>query len=103
GRFAAIVVHSERGRETLAELGVPDDRLRVIPHPVFPSDPPRADDGRTLLCLGVIRPYKGVADAIAATRAAGARLLVAGDPLEPVAPYREAAQGLDVEWRLGYL
>jgi glycosyltransferase involved in cell wall biosynthesis len=103
GRFAAIVVHSERGRETLAELGVPDERLRVIPHPVFPSDPARADDGRTLLCLGVIRPYKGVGDAIAATRAAGARLLVAGDPLEPVAPYREAAQGLDVEWRLGYL
>ena len=43
----------------LAELGVPEERLRVIPHPVFPSDPPRADDGRTLLALGVIRPYKG--------------------------------------------
>ncbi len=36
-------------------------------------------------------------------RAGGARLLVAGDPLEPLEPYRAAATGLDVDWRLGYL
>jgi glycosyltransferase involved in cell wall biosynthesis len=35
--------------------------------------------------------------------AGGARLLVAGDPLDPVEPYRAAANGLEVEWRLGYL
>jgi glycosyltransferase involved in cell wall biosynthesis len=29
--------------------------------------------------------------------------VVAGDPLEPVEPYRAAANGLEVEWRLGYL
>jgi glycosyltransferase involved in cell wall biosynthesis len=103
-RFDRVVVHSERGRETLTALGVAPERLRVIPHPVFPSDPPRADDGRTLLCFGVIRPYKGLGDAIDALRRLdGSRLLVAGDPLEPVAPYRERARGLDVEWRLGYL
>jgi len=101
-RFQRVVVHSESGRAALAEL-VPDDRLRVIPHPVFPSDPPRADDGHTLLCLGIIRAYKGVPDAIEATkRVDGARLLVAGDPLEPVDEYRQAA-GARVEWRLGYL
>jgi glycosyltransferase involved in cell wall biosynthesis len=101
-RFQRIVVHSESGRAVLAEL-VPDDRLRVIPHPVFPSDPPRADDGHTLLCLGIIRAYKGVPDAIEATkRVDGARLLVAGDPLEPVDEYRQAA-GARAEWRLGYL
>jgi len=101
-RFQRIVVHSESGRSALAEL-VPDDRLRVIPHPVFPSDPPRADDGHTLLCLGIIRAYKGVPDAIEATkRVDGARLLVAGDPLETVDEYRQAA-GARVEWRLGYL
>ena len=33
----------------------------------------------------------------------GARLVVAGDPAEPVGPYRERARGLDVDWRLGYL
>lgn len=103
-RFERVVVHSESGRETLAAIGVDANRLRVVPHPVFPSDPPRTDDGRTVLCFGVIRPYKGLGDAIEAVRRAGdARLLVAGDPLEPVEPYRAAAAGLDAEWRLGYL
>ena len=103
GRFDRIVVHSESGRDTLAALGLDRDRLRVVPHPVYPSDPPRSDDGRTLLCLGIIRPYKGLADAIAAVqRVDGARLLVAGDPLEPVEPHKLAA-GDRAEWRLGYL
>jgi glycosyltransferase involved in cell wall biosynthesis len=102
-RFDRVVVHSERGRETLAELGVDAERLRVIPMPVFRSEPERTDDGRTLLCVGIIRPYKGIADAIEATkRIDGARLLVAGDPLEPVDGYREQAGDL-AEWRLGYL
>lgn len=79
-RFDRVVVHSERGREALVELGVPDERLRVIPHPVFPSDPRRQDDGRTVLFSGVIRPYKGLDDAVAAVRRLrDARLLVAGD------------------------
>src|SRR6266705_189225 len=99
-RFDRVVVHSERGRESLTELGV--DAM-VIPHPVFRSDPERADDGRTLLALGTIRPYKGIGDAIAATRQIdGARLLVAGDPLEPLNGYRAEAGNL-AEWRLGYL
>ena len=103
-RFERIVVHSESGREALAEVGVEPERLRVIPHPVFPSEPERRDDGRTVLAFGIIRPYKGLGDAIEAVRRAGdARLLVAGDPLEPVDAYRAAANGLDVEWRLGYL
>jgi len=103
-RFARVVVHSENGRDTLIGMGVAAERLRVVPHPVFPSDPPRTDDGRTVLCFGVIRPYKGLGDAIEAVRGAGdARLLVAGDPLEPLEPYRAAAAGLDVEWRIGYL
>jgi len=102
-RFSRVVVHSEHGAGALAELGVPRDRLRVIPHPVFPSDPARADDGHTVLCLGVIRPYKGLDDAIAAVkRVDGARLLVAGDPMEPVDRYLEVA-GSVAEWRLGYL
>jgi glycosyltransferase involved in cell wall biosynthesis len=102
-RFDRVVVHSEQGRDTLAEL-VPLERLRVIPHPVFPSEPLRADDGRTLLCFGVIRGYKGLGDAIAAAKQLdGARLVVAGDPLEPVEPYRAQANGLEVDWRLGYL
>lgn len=103
GHFDRVVVHSERGRETLAGLGVETSRLRVVPHPVFPSDPARRDDGRTVLALGMIRPYKGLGDAIeAVSRAGRARLLVAGEPLEPVDAYRAAA-GDRAEWRLRYL
>ena len=104
GRFERVVVHSESGRDVLVGIGVDAKRLCVVPHPVFPSDPRRTDDGRTVLCFGVIRPYKGLGDAIEAVRQVGdARLLVAGDPLEPLDRYRTAAAGLDVEWRLGYL
>lgn len=97
-RFDRVVVHSERGREALARFGID---ARVIAHPVFPSDPPRADDGHTVLFLGVIRSYRGLPDAIAAVRQVdGARLLVAGDPAIPLDPFR-AEPG--IEWRLGYL
>jgi glycosyltransferase involved in cell wall biosynthesis len=100
-RFDRVVVHSERGRDVLGELGI---EATVIPHPVFPSNPERRDDGRTVLSFGVIRPYKGLDHAIEAVRRVGdARLLVVGDPLEPIEPYRAAAEGLDVDWRLGYL
>lgn len=97
GRFDAVVVHSERGRDTLAELGVD---ARVIPLPVSHVDVPRADDGRTLLFFGVIRPYKGLDDALEVVRRIDdARLLVAGDPAQPIS--RDGAAR--VEWRLGYL
>ena len=80
GRFERIVVHSERGRETLAAFGVPEEKLRVIPHPVTPSDPLRADDGRTVLALGLVRPYKQLDHAREAVgRVPAARLRIAGD------------------------
>jgi glycosyltransferase involved in cell wall biosynthesis len=102
-RFDRVIVHSERGLERLTALGVERGKLRVIPHPAFPSDPPRLDDGRTVVCLGTIRPYKGLGDAVqAVSRVSEARLLVAGDPAEPVDGYRAAA-GDRAEWRLGYL
>ena len=97
-RFDAVVVHSERGRETLAELGVD---ARVIPHPVYPSGAVRDDDGRTVLSLGVIRPYKGLPDAVEAVRRLpDARLLVAGDPAMPLDGLQDAER---TEWRLGFL
>ena len=102
-RFRRIVAHSESGRQALEQFGVDPAVLRVIPHPIIRSDPPRTDDGHTLLCFGLIRPYKGIDDAIAVTkRVSGARLLVAGDPMEPVERYQQAAGSL-AEWRLGYL
>jgi glycosyltransferase involved in cell wall biosynthesis len=96
-RFDRVVVHSERGRETLADLGVD---ARVIPLPIDATTVERADDGRTLLFFGVIRPYKGLPDALEVVRRIDdARLLVAGDPVEPVD--RDGSER--VEWRLGYL
>lgn len=97
GRFERVVVHSESGLRVLAEFGVPEEKLRVIPHPVSPSDPERSDDGRTVLALGMIRPYKQVGHAAEAVRLAGARLLVAGDPVGPLPNLGSA------ELRLGYL
>src|SRR5262245_11185488 len=102
-RFERVVVHSHRGHDALVAFGVPEDRLCVIPHPVFRSDPPRTDDGRTVLALGVIRPYKGLPDAVAAMQAIPhARLLVAGDARIALGDLRAAA-GERAEWRLGYL
>jgi glycosyltransferase involved in cell wall biosynthesis len=102
-RFDRIVTHSERGRRALAAFGVPEAKLRVVPHPAFRSDPVREDDGRTVLVLGVIRPYKGLPDAVEAVLGVpGARLLVAGDPRVPLDGLRAAA-GDRAEWRLGYL
>ena len=103
GRFERIVVHSERGRTQLVEFGVAEERLRVIPHPAFRSDVIREDDGRTALCLGLIRPYKGTEDAVDAVLAVDeARLLVVGDPRVPLDGLRQTA-GERAEWRLGYL
>ena len=96
--FDRVVVHTQRGRETLAKLGVD---ARVIPHPVYPSMATRSDDGHTLLALGVIRPYKGLEDAVDVTRRLpDARLVVAGDPAMPLGDLRDAPR---TEWRLGYL
>jgi glycosyltransferase involved in cell wall biosynthesis len=102
-RFDRVVVHSERGRDALMAFGVQEGKLRVIPHPVFRSDPHRADDGRTVLALGVIRTYKGLPDAVEAVLAVpDARLLVAGDPRIPLDVLRARA-ATRAEWRLGYL
>jgi glycosyltransferase involved in cell wall biosynthesis len=79
-RFERVVVHSERGRDTLAAFGVAESKLRVIPHPVFPGPVERRDDGSTVLALGSVRPYKQLDQAReAVSRVDGARLRVAGD------------------------
>jgi glycosyltransferase involved in cell wall biosynthesis len=100
-RFDAVVVHSENGRRTLtSELGVPEERIRVIPLAITTTHIERRDDGRTLLVFGVLRPYKGLPDALEVTRRIGdSRLIVAGDPAMPL----DRSTHERVEWRLGYL
>jgi glycosyltransferase involved in cell wall biosynthesis len=102
-RFDRIVVHSPYGRDTLAGLGVPVDRLRVIPVAAFRAPVERRDDGRTVLFFGIIRPYRGLDDALeVARRLPDMRLVVAGDPVMDVSRQRAGAPP-NVEWRLGYL
>jgi glycosyltransferase involved in cell wall biosynthesis len=106
-----VVVHSRRGAEQLADQGVPPDRIVRIRHPVFASaqaDEPRAPDGATILFFGLLRRYKGVDVLLrAVAQVPDARLVVAGDPLEPVDPLRRLADDLGiagrVEWRLGFV
>ncbi len=99
-RFDRVVAHSQRGRQRLEqELDVDAQKIKVIPHPVFPAPLRRADDGETVLFLGVIRPYKQIDHAIDAARAIGARLLVVGDPAIDLG---DRVQAPGTEWRLGY-
>lgn len=79
-RFERVIVHSDRGRQALAEFGVSESKLRVICHPVFRGSTERRDDGSTVLALGLVRPYKQLHHAReAVARVKGARLRVAGD------------------------
>jgi glycosyltransferase involved in cell wall biosynthesis len=106
---ARVIVQSERAVEQLAEAGLPREKLVRIQHPVFESgveaEPP---SGKTILFFGLIREYKGLDVLLRALAGLpDARLVVAGDPLDPVEPLQRLAAGLDiadrVEWRLGFL
>ena len=61
-----------------------------------------AQDRKLLLCFGYVRPYKGVADAIAAMAhlRSDATLLVAGECWDGGAEYREAVIAADVADRV---
>jgi glycosyltransferase involved in cell wall biosynthesis len=108
-----VVVHSERAVGQLQELGVDPGRIARIPHPVFEPrvalEPPH---GSTLLFFGLLRAYKGLDVLVRALPriARGlpdVRLVVAGDPIDPVEPQQRLAAELGVadriEWRLGFL
>ena len=106
---ARVIVQSERAIEQLAEAGVAREKLVRIQHPVFESGVPAAPpSGRTILFFGLIREYKGLDVLLRALAdVPDARLVVAGDPLDPVEPLQRLAAGLGVadrvEWRLGFL
>jgi glycosyltransferase involved in cell wall biosynthesis len=108
-RMDAVVVHTHAGARRLAELGVPDDRVRVIPHGAFehltrqPMEVPlpeelAAVEGPVVLYFGTIRPYKGVDVLLEAfSEVDGAELWVVGSPLgmsmEPLLQLARVAPG----------
>jgi glycosyltransferase involved in cell wall biosynthesis len=106
-----VIVHSRGVLDELVARGVARERLAYVPHPAFAGsangrpDPPT---GSTLLFFGLLRAYKGLDVLVRALPLVpGARLVVAGDPLDPVEPVRRLAEETGVadriEWRLGFL
>ena len=105
GRMDAVVAHSEHGASRLREeLGLPADRVRVIPHGAFDyltrlpdeqrlPDELAAVEGPVVLFFGLLRPYKGIDVLLEAFREVeGAELWIVGMPRMPVEPLREAAR-----------
>jgi glycosyltransferase involved in cell wall biosynthesis len=109
--FDRIVVHTSSGADELVRVGVAPEQIVRIPHGTFDAPPATSIEppsGRTLLFFGLIRRYKGLDVLVRALRQIpDARLVVAGDPLDPVEPIQRLAQELGVaeriDWRLGYL
>ena len=110
----ALVVHTERSAQTLRERsGVAAERIAVVPHgPLLEVQAPIERsaarqqlglplDAEIVLFAGLIEPYKGLADLIeafgtVAARRPRARLVVAGKPNEPFAPYERQLGALDL-------
>jgi glycosyltransferase involved in cell wall biosynthesis len=103
-RMDAVVVHTEAGRERLvAGLGLPADRVHVIPHGAFthlreqPAERPLAPElaavrGPVVLFLGLLRPYKGLDVLLQAWHGMdGAELWIVGMPRMDTAPLRASA------------
>jgi glycosyltransferase involved in cell wall biosynthesis len=109
-----VVVHSRRGVDELLRLGLAEERIARIPHAVFDAKdgtPAYGSAGSTLVFFGLIRTYKGIdlllrAMPEIARRVPDARLIIAGDALDPVGPLRALADHLGVadrvEWRLTF-
>jgi glycosyltransferase involved in cell wall biosynthesis len=100
-RADAVVVHSHHGRERLVvDLGIPSERVNVIPHGAFdyltvlPHEEPLPDElaeveGPVVLFFGLLRDYKGVDVLLDAWRGiGGAELWIVGMPRIPLKSLR---------------
>lgn len=114
GTADALIVHSERSALALqARWSIPAERIAVAPHGPLLEDVPALDratarqrlglplDAELILFAGLIEPYKGLGDLIAAFRQVAsrrpqARLVIAGKPNEPFEPYRRQLRALGV-------
>lgn len=96
GRMDAVVVHSEHGRRRLLEeVGMPGEKVHVIPHGaldaltrVEPAPLPLPEPGRpVVLFFGLLRPYKGLDVLLEAWDPAWeAELWIVGRPLGVTLP-----------------
>lgn len=104
GQMGAVVAHSEHSAARLRdEVGLDPGRVRVIPHGAFdyltrlPEEKPlpaelEGAEGPVILCFGLLRPYKGIENLLAAfRRIRGAELWIVGNPRMDVEPLRRLA------------
>jgi glycosyltransferase involved in cell wall biosynthesis len=103
-RMDAVVAHSEHSAARLRdEVGLPAELVRVIPHGTFdyltklPEERPlpaelEGAEGPVILSFGLLRPYKGIENLLAAFRRVhGAELWIVGNPRMDVEPLRKLA------------
>ncbi len=103
-RMDAVVAHSEHSAARLREqVGLPTERVRVIPHGAFdyltqlPQEKPlpaelQGAEGPVVLSFGLLRPYKGLENLLEAFgEVPGAELWVVGNPRMPLEPLHELA------------
>jgi glycosyltransferase involved in cell wall biosynthesis len=105
GAMDAVVAHSEHSAARLRdEVGMPAERVRVIPHGAFdyltrlPEEKPLLEelqgaDGPVVLSFGLLRPYKGLENLLEAFGEVGsdAELWIVGNPRMAVEPLHELA------------
>src|SRR6201996_3201076 len=105
GAMDAVVAPSEHGAARLREeVGLPAERVRVIPHGAFdyltrlPEEKPlpeelRGAEGPVVLSFGLLRPYKGLENLLEAFGEVGdhAELWIVGNPRMAVEPLHEMA------------
>ena len=105
GAMDAVVAHSEHGAARLRdEVGLPAERVRVIPHGAFdyltrlPEEKPlpqelQGAEGPVVLSFGLLRPYKGLENLLEAFGEVGsdAELWIVGNPRMAVEPLHEMA------------
>jgi glycosyltransferase involved in cell wall biosynthesis len=104
GRMDAVLAHSEHSAARLRdEVGLDPNRVRVVPHGAFdyltrlPEEKPlpaelEGAEGPVVLCFGLLRPYKGIENLLAAFQGLGdAELWIVGNPRMDVATLRELA------------
>ncbi|HTR75634.1 MAG TPA: glycosyltransferase [Solirubrobacterales bacterium] len=104
GAMDAVVAHSEHGAARLRdEVGLPAERVHVIPHGAFdyltrlPEEKPLPEElegaeGPVVLSFGLLRPYKGLENLLEAFAEVGeAELWIVGNPRMSVEPLHEMA------------
>jgi glycosyltransferase involved in cell wall biosynthesis len=105
GAMDAVVAHSEHSAARLRdEVGLPAERVRVIPHGAFdyltrlPEEKPLPEElegaeGPVVLSFGLLRPYKGLENLLEAfgELGSGAELWIVGNPRMTVEPLHELA------------